>query len=503
MTNIDFGALKALSADELAEIEAMLADVERYRRENKLEVFEPYPVQREFIALGSRFKQRLLLAGNQLGKSETGAYEIACHLTGLYPPDWTGRKFTGPTVWWAAGVSTTAVRDIQQAKLCGEPGSDEEFGTGFIPKHCFVGKPTLARGAVANSYDTLQVRHSSGGISTLQFKSYEQGRPKFQGKTLTGGLWWDEEPPEDVYLEGEQRMNATDGISIMTFTPLMGLTKVVARYLEEPGPNRTSLKFRADQCPHMTPERIQDVKEKNPTHEWEARLNGEPKMGSGAIFLTPEEQIKFPVSQRIPDHWPKLWGIDFGISHPFAAVLAAWDREADVIYLLHSYKASDALPIIHAEAIRAIGAAVPVAWPHDGHQREKGTGESLAKVYKALDLKMLETHAHWPDGGISTEAAVLEMQQRFASGRLRVKEDLEDFFVEYRGYHRKLTQDGQSVIVKIRDDLLSATMKVIMMKRRARIVELGWTPRPNKQQLQQQRLVTRPDTSPWFDRRRR
>jgi hypothetical protein len=281
-------------------------------------------------------------------------------------------------------------------------------------------------------------------------------------------------------------------MSLMTFTPLEGYTQVVARFLENQDATRASLKFRADECPHMTPERISDIKEKYPRHEWEARLNGEPKLGSGAIFLTPEELIQFPVSQMIPPHWPMLWGIDFGISHPFAAMLAAWDRDADVIYLLHAYKAAEALPIIHADAIRQIGANVPVAWPHDGHAREKGTGESLAKVYKALDLRMLPTHAHFKDGSISTEAAVLEMQQRFASGRLRVKEDLEDFFVEYRGYHRK---DG--IIVKLRDDLISATMKIIMAKRHAKVVELGWMPRPNKAQLRQTRPAGRAPTNPW------
>jgi len=493
----------------LDEIEAFLQQLIENKKYNSIEFFEPYQAQWDFIAMGATKKQRLLKAGNQLGKSEIGAYETACHLTGLYPSAWPGRVFEGPTVWWAAGVSTTLVRDIQQMKLCGEPGVDELFGTGFIPRRCFHGKPTLARGAVANAYDTCAILHfkpshqarkndpTDDGISQLQFKSYEQGPSKFQGKTLTGGIWWDEEPPEDVYREGEARMNATNGISFLTFTPLKGFTNVVAEYLEKHSPNRGVATIRAVDCPLISPEKLAENKLKYPQHEWPARFDGEPKSGSGAVFRTPEEFIKFPVTQMIPPHWGLLWGIDFGITHPFAAVLAAYDREADCIYILHCYKAADALPIVHAEHIRGIAARVPVAWPHDGHAREKGTGESLSKVYKALDLQMLPTHAHFLNGQISTEAAVLEMEQRFASGRLKVREDQEPFFVEYRGYHRD--EDGN--IVKTRDDLISATMKIIMQKRSAKSVELGWAAAPDHRFRRASRPPNRGRINPWTGRR--
>lgn len=494
MLAVDVSALAGLSLDE---IERTLAAVVDHQRYNRIEFWKPYEKQKEFFGLGKRFKERLLLAGNQLGKSDCGAYEVATHATGLYPADWEGYRYDGPNDWWCAGVSTTVVRDVQQTKLCGPPGVDGALGTGFIPKHCLADKPTLARGAVADAYDTVAVWHHNkqgvrDGISYLQFKSYEQGRAKFQGKTLTGGVWWDEEPPQDVYVEGNARWSATEGRSLMTFTPLEGSTEVVVSILESSSPNKTYLKFRADECPHMTPDKIAEIKDKYPPHTWEARLNGEPFQGSGRVFRTDETLIKFGVDQMIPDHWPLLWGIDFGITHPFAAALAAWDRDQDVLYLIATYKAADALPIVHSEAIRRIAAQVPVAWPHDGHAREKGTGESLAKVYKALDLKMLPTHAHFSDGSISTEAAVLEMQQRFADGRLKVREDLEDFFSEYRGYHRR---DG--MLVKVRDDLMSAVMKVVMAKRHSRVVPLGYIARPDKRRRQALRRTHAPVTNPW------
>lgn len=503
---VDQGALAAMPIDDL---EAYLSQLVEHRRYNKLEFWQPYAKQREFIAAGKTHKERLLSAGNQLGKSEVGGDEVATHLTGLYPADWPGRVFDKPNDWWAAGVSTTVVRDVQQTKLCGEPGVDELLGTGFIPRHCFVGKPTLARGAVANSYDTCQVRHfrishqardndpTDDGISTLQFKSYEQGRQKFQGKTLTGGVWWDEEPDEDVYTEGNARWSATDGMSLMTFTPLKGQSKVVMKFTRERSPLRTMVKFRATECPHMTPERIIEIKNKYPEHEWEARLNGEPKLGAGAIFRTKEEIYRYPVAKMIPEHWPLIWGIDFGFNHPFAAVLAAVDRDLDTIYILHALKVSETLPIVQVAAMRNVCADAPVAYPHDGNRRDgMNSGEAIAKTYRDLGLKMLPEHATFTDGSLSTEKAVFEMQQRLEDGRLKVREDLEDILVEFRSYHR----DEDGLLVKLYDDLISAIMKIMMMKRYARVVEMGWKPLPNLRAMKRGRPTHAAILNPWTGR---
>ena len=469
-----------------------LADNRRY---NKLDFWHPYPKQLEFVELSATADEALLSAGNQVGKSETGAYIAAMHLTGLYPPEWKGRKWARPTRGWIAGESTTVCRDVAQTKLCGTPGSDVDYGTGFIPKQHLI-RHTLARGAVSDAFDTIWVQHHTNGvpdgISTAQFKSYEQGRQKFQGSTIDW-IWWDEEPPADVYTEGNARWSATGGQSWMTFTPLKGISEVVARFMYEANERRRMMTIRMADCPFMTPEMIESSLSKYPKHQHEARMNGVPLLGEGLVFNTDPSLVRFAVDFFIPPYWPLLWGIDFGITHPFAAVLAAWDRDRDIIYIFHSYRAADALPIVHAEAIKRTASEVPIAWPHDGHARERGTGEPLAKVYKALGLKMLHTHAQFADGSISTEAAVLDMQQRFADGRLRIREDLGDLFEEYSMYHRK---DG--LIVKVRDDLISAVQKIIMAKRFAKVAPVGYVPHViNRQQRGRQATGT---MNPWTGR---
>ncbi|MDR3562057.1 MAG: terminase family protein [Negativicutes bacterium] len=450
-------------------LETLEAAAER-KKFHKIDFFKPYAKQRLFFDLGSACNERLLMAGNQNGKSEAGSYEAALHLTGLYPADWLGKVFRYPTRGWAAGESSTVVRDVQQKKLCGPPGVDVDFGSGMVPRSLFVDKPSLARG-VTDAFDTIQVKHFTDGVhdgtSTLSFKSYEQGRTKFQGDSVDF-IWPDEEPPEDVYQEMLARTIATNGIVFTTFTPLKGSSNVVLRFTNEHSPDRALVTMTIDDALHISKEERVKIVARFLPHEREARARGVPMLGSGKVFIETEANISEPLLEHIPSSWAKLWGIDFGIGHPFAAVLGAWDKDNDVIHILHCVRIADKLPLFHAEMMKPIGVNVPVAWPQDGTNRDKGTGVPLADAYRSHGLKMLHQAAMWEGGGNSTEAGIIEMQQRFATGRLRIANHLSDWFEEYRLYHRK---DGQ--IVKLRDDLMSATRILVMAKRFAQAVPLG------------------------------
>lgn len=168
------------------------------------------------------------MAGNQLGKTLAGAFEWAMHLTGRYPPDWRGKVFSAPGKYWAAGETGLSTRDNVQNLLIGPPERETEWGTGAIP-HDALRDVQRSRGQ-PNSLDSVTVKHVTGGLSTLLFKAYEQGREKWQGPTLNG-VWMDEECPLDIYTEGLTRTNATGGIVIMTFTPLKGMSDVVKMFL--------------------------------------------------------------------------------------------------------------------------------------------------------------------------------------------------------------------------------------------------------------------------------
>ena len=133
-----------------------------------------------------------------------------------------------PTRWWVAGVTGESTRDNPQKLLMGPP---ENLGAGMIPGDK-IAHHNRAIG-VPNLLDTVQVRHASGGLSYLAFKFYEKGRQKWQGETLDG-IWFDEEPPEDIYMEGLARTTTTKGICFITATPLLGMSDVIMMFYPHP-----------------------------------------------------------------------------------------------------------------------------------------------------------------------------------------------------------------------------------------------------------------------------
>lgn len=195
---------------------------------NRLTSYQPYAKQREFHKAGATARERLLLAANRFGKTMCGAAEAAMHLTGRYPAWWDGKRFDKPVRMWAAGVTNESTRDVVQEKLIGPPARSEEWGTGFVPFDC-IGEVSRSRG-IADLLDTVSVKHVSGAYSTLQFKSFASGREKWQGAALEV-VWLDEECPMDIYTEALTRTNETGGIVYMTFTPLLGASDVVLRFL--------------------------------------------------------------------------------------------------------------------------------------------------------------------------------------------------------------------------------------------------------------------------------
>lgn len=214
---------------------------------NKLSFYEPYPKQEEFHNAGADAEERLLMAANQVGKTLAGGFEWAMHLTGQYPKWWKGRMFSGPVRLWASGVTAESTRDTVQRMLVGPPQLKDRWGTGAIPKSRL--KDCAPSRSLANAIDTVVVRWGGGGDtgaqeSILAFKSYEKGREKWQGETLNG-VWFDEEPPLEIYSEGRTRCQALGGIVILTFTPLMGMSDVVRLFLSDPDAANLHLEAKA------------------------------------------------------------------------------------------------------------------------------------------------------------------------------------------------------------------------------------------------------------------
>lgn len=449
--------MNALTRDEKLEVLALANELARRKAHYRLKDYKPYDKQKEFHDLGALMRERMLAAGNQLGKTFSAAAEVAFHLTGQYPEWWEGKRFIRANHWLAGSESGELTRRGVQRLLLGKDAKLDP-GTGSIPADCIIGI-TWSR-HVNELVDTVRVRHASGGTSTISLKSYDQGRGKWQADTVDG-IWFDEEPPEDIYMEGLTRTNVSFGPVMVTCTLLKGMTSIAARFWKERDkyPDVGLVVMTINDVAHYTPEERAKIIASYPAHEREARTMGTPSLGSGRIFPVTEESIKvdpFP----IPEHWVQIGGMDFGFDHPFGAARLAWDRDNDVIYVTACYREREATPIIHSAALRPWGDWLPWAWPHDGLQHDKGSGEELAEQYRKQNLKMLPERATFTDGGNGVEAGLMDMLDRMQTGRWKVFAHLSEWFEEFRMYHRK---DGK--IVKLMDDILSASRYALMMKR--------------------------------------
>lgn len=193
-----------------------------------------YQKHLEFFRAGATHRERCAICANRVGKTlGMGGYEVALHLTGDYPAWWDGYRFTRPTRGWACGNRNETTRDIVQTTLLGDVTNIGQrkavTGTGMVPGDLIDQKTITWKQGVADLVDVVRVRHVSGGYSRLGLKSYEQGRKAFEG-TAQDFVWDDEEPPEDVYGEQLIRTATTNGIVLITFTPLQGMSKVVKAF---------------------------------------------------------------------------------------------------------------------------------------------------------------------------------------------------------------------------------------------------------------------------------
>lgn len=234
---------------ELRALDDDLKALEQWYDRNKLFAYYPdegplrrelYPKHTEFFRVGADYRQRCAMCANRVGKTEgMGGYETVIHLTGRYPDWWEGKRFHHPIEAWAAGKTNETTRDIIQAKLLGPPDKVSAWGTGLIPHSDLVG--FTRKSGVTNLLDTIVVKHydeneKQDGESVLGLKSYQQGRGSFEG-TQKHVIWEDEEPPQDIHEEclirtaGTKGDGSDDGIIMLTFTPLEGMSEVVMGFM--------------------------------------------------------------------------------------------------------------------------------------------------------------------------------------------------------------------------------------------------------------------------------
>lgn len=432
------------------------------------------PKHKAFFDAGAEYPERLFMAANRIGKSVAGAFELACHLTGEYPSWWKGRRFDHPIDAWAIGKDARAVRDTAQKELLGPIG---EWGTGMIPAHR-LGKFWALQGT-PQAVDIIQVKHKTGGWSKLGFKNYQQDIGSFMG-TSRHAIWLDEECPLEIYNECNIRTATTNGIMLVTFTPLDGLTPMVVNFckkadflvgakpivavdqtVEEGAYEEAdadylvgSAKMKAviqagwDDAPWLTHDIKSRLLADTPIFLQEARSKGIPAMGSGNVYPIPLEEFTinpFP----IPDSWPRMYALDVGWNRT-AAVWGALDPATDTLYIYDEHYVGQQVPAVHAYAIKSKGEWISGVIDPASRGRSQTDGNKLWTSYKELGLELFLAKNEF-------ESGIQNVSQRIVSGKLKVFKNLVNIQKEYLLYRR----DKNGKVIKENDHALDCLRYVV------------------------------------------
>ncbi|HBR3463151.1 terminase family protein [Klebsiella pneumoniae] len=422
-----------------------------------------YPWQKRFIANTREYSQVALIAANRVGKTDTATYVDAIHAMGDYPDGWTGHKFDHAPLIWILGYSGEKCRDLLQAPIIGRK-TDNGWEGGLIPGELIVSVEPMT--GTPNAVRSVYIKHKSGGTAKIQFWSYSQGQHALMGDSVD---WFhiDEEPKDPAIFPQVLTRTATGdkgngGRGILTFTPENGRTDLVIGFMDNPSSAQACMNVGWDDAPHLSDKVKAELLASFPAHQRDMRTKGIPMLGHGRIYDIADDEITCQPF-ACPDHFFVIDGQDFGWDHPQAHIQLWEDRDEDVIYISHVWKARQKKADEAWRIVKPWAKDVPTAWPHDGNQHEKGGGQQLKEQYKAEGFKMLGEHATWPDGGNKVEPGIHEIRERMLDGKFKVFSTCTDFFEEFRMYHR----DETGKIAKTNDDVLDAIRYAYMMRRYA------------------------------------
>ena len=203
-----------------------------------------------------------------------------------------------------------------------------------------------------------------------------------------------------------------------------------------------------DQAPHLDEQTKEDLFRALPPHQRDARSKGIPSLGSGAIYQIPEED--FIVNDfEIPEHWPRAYGLDVGSKT--AAIWGARDGDNGVTYVFSEHFAANAIPEVHATAIKSRGAEIPGVIDPAARGRSQIDGQSLIDLYRVAGLDILPADN-------KVHAGIYKAWQGLVNGKIKVFRSLSFLRAEYRMYRR----DEKGNIVKQNDHMMDAWRYLIM-----------------------------------------
>lgn len=271
-------------------------------------------------------KNRWVFGGNRTGKTECGAVETVWLARGIHPYRKNKRIDC-----WVVSLSKQVQRDVAQAKIL------------HYLKSNWIEKIVMNKGrqdsAESGVIDFILVKNVFGSISKIGFRSCDQGREKFQGASLDF-VWFDEEPPFDIYMECKMRVLDKRGEIFGTMTPLKGLTWVYNEiYLNEHNDDNVwHEEMEWADNPFLNKEEIEQMSLVMSTDELESRRYGKFMQCGGLVYNTFDENIHVIEPFEIPFDWQDNVSIDPGLNNPLSAHFYARDYDGNVYVVAEHFE---------------------------------------------------------------------------------------------------------------------------------------------------------------------
>jgi len=273
-------------------------------------------------------RNRWVFGGNRSGKTECGAVEVVWMARGIHPYRKNRESVTG----WVVSVSFEVQRDVAQSKILHYLRPD--WIEDIVMHTGSKGNPS------SGIIDTIVVRNVFGGLSKIGFKSADQGREKFQGASLDF-VWFDEEPPQDVYEECKMRVLDKKGDLFGTMTPLKGLTWVYdAIYLNKYNDKEVFyIRMEWADNPFLDKEEVENATKGMSEEALESRRYGLFKANSGLVYPEFDESVHVIAPFDPPIEWQDTISIDPGLRNPLSAHFYCVDFDGNVYVVAEHYEA--------------------------------------------------------------------------------------------------------------------------------------------------------------------
>ncbi len=284
--------------------------------------------QKQIIFHKNTSRNRWVFGGNRTGKTECGAVEVIYLARGNHPY----KKNKENTSGWVVSLSTQVQRDVAQQKILHYLNPDWIEDVVMLSGR----KDSPGSGVI----DHIIIKNVFNGVSRIGFKSCDQGREKFQGTGLDY-VWFDEEPPYDIYLECKMRVIDRVGQIFGTMTPLKGLTWVYEEiYLNSSNDSEVwheHIEW-ADN-PFLNQREVKQITKNMSSDELESRRYGKFVGTGGMVYSSFDENIHVIDPFDVPKEWYDKISIDPGLKNLLSAHWYAVDYDGVVYVIAEHYEA--------------------------------------------------------------------------------------------------------------------------------------------------------------------